>query len=222
VRLGRGAKAAEARPAVPDLADHVRVKAPEVFITLVSILIGIVFADLVAEARARMHLWPLDGLALRTLGQITGTMLSGLAAWATYAYLAISRRHLPWYGETLSAVYAPLLLLVGNSFVGLPVVWPWLYAASAFLALGAVSLTLNVNLVAGAEGARFRRILRPFGCMVVVYLGVPAYFAAALADQFGRLPEAIGLLFSLIAGPAAVAYSLLFFRDWRRALDGAD
>jgi len=60
------------------LRQHIASQFPSLFITLVSILIGIFFADLVSEAQARMTLWPLDVHSLRIWGQIAGMGASAL------------------------------------------------------------------------------------------------------------------------------------------------
>src|SRR5436305_14483147 len=73
---------------------------PSVYITLVSVLIGLVLSDLVTEARSRMHLWPLDGFALRTWGQLLGNGTSALNVWVVLAHLGMARRRVPDLVET--------------------------------------------------------------------------------------------------------------------------
>jgi hypothetical protein len=63
-----------------ELEHRIREQFPALYITLVSVLIGLALADLVAEARAHMALWPLTVDTLRTWGELTGNLFSALAA----------------------------------------------------------------------------------------------------------------------------------------------
>src|SRR6185312_15689340 len=164
---------------------------PAVFITLVSVLIGLVLSDLVTEARSRMHLWPLDGLAIRTWGQILSNGISALSVWVVLAHLTVARRRAPHILETVSGLGPPLILLTATSFIGRPEVWPWFYGASVYLAVSIVADTTQVRLTMDQPGGeRFARLAHPLGHLVICYLGSPAYLVAAILDQHGRLPAA--------------------------------
>jgi len=193
---------------------------PAVFITLVSVLIGLVLSDLVTEARSRMHLWPLDGLAIRTWGQILSNGISALSVWVVLAHLTVARRRAPHILETVSGLGPPLILLTATSFIGRPEVWPWFYGASVYLAVSIVADTTQVRLTMDQPGGeRFARLAHPLGHLVICYLGSPAYLVAAILDQHGRLPAAFELALVFAPLPTAAALVWMFFRDWRRAIE---
>ena len=73
------------------LEDRIKQQFPSLFITLLSVLIGLVFADLVSEARARMTLWPLNIDTLRTWGQVVAMGTNTLNCWVFLAYIGIAR-----------------------------------------------------------------------------------------------------------------------------------
>jgi hypothetical protein len=201
------------------LLDHVKDKSSDVFVTFVSILIGMALADLVEEARARMHLWPLDHHALVTWAQIAAIVGTAMSAWSGYAHLGIARRSVPWFGEAVSATAAPLLLLVVNSVTGRELLWPWFYAAALYLFAALLSLVASVHYAKGTDDRLdMSRLLHPLSCAGVLYVGVPGYLAAGLLEQQGRLPAQAVVPMLLSGAVASVAFSLLFFRDWRRAL----
>jgi hypothetical protein len=96
---------------------------PAVFITLVSVLVGLALSDLVAEARAHMTLWPLNLATLRTWAQIFANGTSAIAVWIVFAHVGIARRRVPDIFDSLIAFGPPLLLLMANSFVGQKEIW---------------------------------------------------------------------------------------------------
>ena len=200
----------------------VRDKVADVFITLISITIGLALQEMVDQARDRMTLWPLDSASLMTWGQIFGVVSGGLSTWIIYGHLAISRRRLPSYAETLSGAVAPLFLAVASGLTGRAEVWPWLYAAAAYLALQIFITRFFIQLSGDAiEKALLIRVNHPTGYTLVMLIGAPVYALIGLGSQFEVLPEGLVLCAVLASGPAGMLCAWLFFRDWRQAL-GAD
>lgn len=203
-----------------ELRARVIEQTPAVFITLVSVLIGLVLSDLVTEARSRMHLWPLDGLAIRTWGQLLSNGISALSVWVVLAHLSVARRRTPHVMETISGLGPPLILLTATSFVGRPEIWPWFYGAAAYLAVSILADTAQVRLTMDQPGGeRFARLAHPLGHLVICYIGSPAYLAAGFLGQRGLLPAPVELAFVFAPLPTAAALVWMFFRDWRAAID---
>ncbi|HEY2708526.1 MAG TPA: hypothetical protein VGI95_10775 [Caulobacteraceae bacterium] len=119
------------------LRNRVRDLLPTVFITLVSVLIGLVLSDLVTEARTRMILWPLSVSTLRTWCQLFANGAAALSAWIIYVHVGIGRRRVPTLWDSLIAFLVPLSLLVATSFVGAKEAWLWFYMMSIFLGISA-------------------------------------------------------------------------------------
>src|SRR5579862_1918910 len=100
-----------ANPETHEQLEHrIREQFPALFITLVSVLIGLALADLVAEARARMVLWPLSLSTLRTWCQLSANFFSALGAWVVYAHIGISRRRIPGLSDAFIAFSMPIIL----------------------------------------------------------------------------------------------------------------
>ena len=201
------------------LEDRIKQQFPSLFITLLSVLIGLVFADLVSEARGRMTLWPLDVGTMRTWGQIFAMGTNALNCWVFLAYIGIARLRIPTLDDSLIVFMAPVPLLIGNSFVGLKELWPWLYYASFYLFMSLMTTIVQVR-TASAENelASFARITKPFGPLLVLYIGIPFYAAAGWADSRGMLSPVTEVLLAVSATPAALSFMWLFFRSWRRAI----
>ena len=202
-----------------DLEDRIKQQFPSLFITLLSVLIGLVFADLVSEAHARMTLWPLTVDTIRTWGQIFAMGTCALTGWVFLAHIGISRLRIPTLEDSLIVFLTPVPLLIGNSFVGLAETWPWLYYASFFLVMSLASTLLQVRTVSAEKGhASFARIAEPFGPALVLYIGIPFYAAAAWADSQGLLSPLTEMLLAISATPAALCFLWLFFRSWHSAI----
>ena len=197
----------------------VREKVSDVFITLISITIGLALQEMVDQARDRMTLWPLDSASLMTWGQIGGVVSSGLSAWLIYGHLAISRRGLPSYAETLSGAVAPMFLAVASGLTGRAEVWPWLYAGAAYLALQIFVTRLFTRFAESpVEKALLVQVGRPSGYTLIMLIGAPVYALIGLGEQFGFLPQWLVLCAVLASGPAGMLCAWMFFRDWRKAL----
>ena len=202
------------------LRTQVIAQAPSVYITLVSVLIGLVMSDLVTEARVRMHLWPLNYLAIRTWAQLVANGTSALNVWTVLAHLAMARRRVPDLIETVGAFGAPVLLLVATSFVGRAQVWPWLYGAGVYLTMCGIATTINVRLTMDQSGgSRFQRLVRLRGFLGALYACSAAYLVVGFLDQQGVLPSAVEMTMVFAPLPASVLIVGLFFRDWRAALE---
>ncbi len=209
------------RDSVPDIS-HLREKvieqSPAIFVTLVSILIGLVLSDLVSQARERMHLWPLNLLAVRAWAQLISNGAAAVSVWMVLTHLGVTRRRVPRMSDTLCTFGPPLLILSATTFVGRPELWPWLYGAGIYLVTCIVSVAMLVRDTALASS-----MLRPFGPIAILYFGAPAYLFAGWLEQHGWLPLVLQLGFAFGGLPASLLVCGMFFREWRAALgDGAD
>lgn len=204
------------------LEHRIREQFPALYITLVSVLIGLALADLVADARARMELWPLTPDTLRTWGELTANLFSALSAWVIYAHLGISRHRIPAFADSLIAFTLPLFLLILNSYVGVTPMWKWLYFASAFLSFSLVTTLWNFHIMRlETELASFRRLGRLTGYPMIFITGIPFYAVAGWADQRGYLSPLLETLVAWIPAPSALFTCFIFLREWRTAIDDA-
>jgi hypothetical protein len=202
-----------------NLEDRIKAQFPGLIVTLLSVLIGLAFSDLVGIARAQMTLWPLDIAMLRTWGQIVAMGSVSLAVWIIFAHLGVSRLRIPAFADTVVVFILPLTILFGNSLIGQKVIWPWFYFASVYLtiSLGAWHWQVRIAL-AERELASFARLTRPLGPLSVIYLGIPSYAAAGWADSHGLLSPATETLAAMSGGPAACLTAWIFVREWQRAI----
>jgi hypothetical protein len=207
----------------PLLAERIREQYPNVFVTLISVLVGLVFQDLVQEARARMQLWPLDLDSFRTWCQLLCNGGCTMSIWVLFSHISITRRHMPTLGDSFVAMVPPLLILAATTFVGRAEVWPWFYMASLYLFSAIITVRWNVRLALAEPAlASLARIRQLTGVLLVPYFGVPFYAIAGWADQQRLLPPWLEVLCVAAGVPGAMLAIYLFFRDWRRAIAVAD
>ncbi|MGA9795442.1 MAG: hypothetical protein WBQ17_07890 [Rhizomicrobium sp.] len=198
---------------------RVRHQFPALFITLVSVLIGLVLADLVAEARARMVLWPLSLATLRTWAQLGAMGTSALLAWIVYSHTGITRERVPTLMDSLIAFLVPIPLLIGTTLVGRDDIWPWFYYASGYLVLSMFTVVWMLRAVGkDTQHAPFRAMLRPSGMLSIFYAGIPFFAAAGWADSHGWLSPWQQDAIAASPIPAALILGIIFFHDWRRAI----
>ena len=204
------------------LEDRIKDQFPSLFITLVSVLIGLVLADLVAEARTRMVFWPINLHTLCTWFEFSTNGLSALVAWIVYSHIGVSRRHVPTLADALIAFSVPLALLFGTSFVGIDTIWPWFYFASFFLAMSLASTLYLLRVLRDEpELSTFGHIFRPSGYLSIFVSGIPSYALAGWLDQHHHLSPLVEMLLVATAPPSALVACHLFLRDWREAVSRA-
>jgi hypothetical protein len=202
--------------------DRVGELLPTVFITLVSVLIGLVLSDLVSEARTRMRLWPLSLSTLRTWSQLVANGAGALSAWIVYVHVSIGRRRVPTLWDSLIAFLVPISLLVATSFVGANASWPWFYAMSIFLAISVATSAGHLRLaLSEPELSPLRSMLRPTGHLGVLAGSAVLYAAIGLADQRGWVTVTGEVILAAGATPMALLISYIFFREWHEAIGQA-
>lgn len=206
-----------------NLDSRIKAQFPVLIVTLLSVLIGVAFADLVGIMRARLTLWPLDAGTLRTWGQVFAMGSNCLSVWIIFAHINISRLRIPVLADSVVVFVIPLMILLGNSLVGLRHSWPWFYFASVYLSVSLAAWRWQVHIaVADSELASFARLTRPAGPLSVIYVGIPLYAVAGWADSHGLLSPVAIALASLSAGPAAILTSWIFIHEWRIAVFQAE
>ena len=202
-----------------NLEQRIKEQFPALMVTLLSVLIGLAFSDLVGLARTQMTLWPLDIATLRTWGQIFAMAACALSVWVIFAHIAVSRMHIPSLSDSLIVFVIPLAILFGNSLVGRAEIWPWLYFASFYLLVSAVIWRWQIHLaLEDSELAPFAVLTRPLGPLSVLYVGIPFYAAAGWADSHGLFSPLAETLIAWTPSPAAILTGWIFVREWQRAV----
>jgi hypothetical protein len=202
-----------------NLEDRIKGQFPALFITLLSVLIGLDFSDLASEAHARMTLWPLNVGTMRTWSQLFAMGTNALGAWVVFAHVGISRLRIPSLSDSIIVFLVPIPLLFANSLVGQKEIWPWFCYASGYLVIALGSWLWQVRMAsAESELVSFARLTHPLGPVLVLYTGIPFFAAAGWAGYHRLVPPVVELLLAMSAIPAPLMFAFLFFRDWHRAI----
>jgi len=188
------------------------------YLTLVSVLVGLVLSDLFSAIHDRMTLWPLTLETGRTWCQIFGNTLAVLSSWVTYSHLGLLRNRLPTICDTVDV----MLLLVTvplNAATGRHEAAAWFFWAASFLLLGLTAVRINLSQATREPGlAHLPRLGRFGGPYTFVYLGAPGYLAMALASYLHLTPPWLEFTAAATAPVAAVIVTILFMRAWRAAV----
>lgn len=204
------------------LESRIRHQFPSLFITLLSVLIGLVLADLVQEARTRLVQWPLSIETLRTWGQVLAHGSSAVTAWIIYSHLGISHARVPSFADSIVSFIVPLTLLFAMPLIGVAQIWPWFYYASGSLVISLATSMWLSRLSSGEPGlARLNTLLQKRGYFGIFYGGIPTFALAGWLGQQGMLSPEVEFFFAAVPLPTAMLASYLFLRDWREAIANA-
>jgi hypothetical protein len=188
------------------------------YLTLVSVLVGLVLSDLFSQIHARMMLWPLTPETARTWCQIFGNTLAVLSSWVTYSHLGLLRNRLPTIWDTVDASLV-LVTVPLNSATGLHEGASWFFWAAAFSVLGLAAVKINLWQATREPTLKdLPRLGRFGGPYTFLWLGGPGYLAMAVASHY-RLTSPWRAGAAAAPAPAAgVGVSIVFMREWRKAL----
>jgi hypothetical protein len=201
-----------------DLETRVAGQFAPLYLTLVSVLVGLVLSDLFGQVHARMVLWPLTLETTRTWFQILGNTLVALSAWVTYSHLGLLRRRLPTIWDTLDAALV-LVTIPLNAATGRHEAAAYFFWAAIYCLLGLCAVRINLRQATREPAlAHLPRLGRFGGPYTFLYLGVPSYLAVAAASYLHLttpLLEAVAAAWGPVAG---VVVAILFMREWRIAV----
>jgi hypothetical protein len=192
------------------------------YLTLVSVLVGLVFSDLLSTIHARMVLWPLTMETLRTWCQIFGNVFAMLSAWVTYSHLGLLRNRLPTIWDTVDAILV-LVTIPLNAATGLHESAAWFFWAAAYLLLGLMAVKINLWQATREPSLRhLPRIGRFGGPYTFAWVGAPTFLAVAIASYFHLTPLWLEVAFTASTPFAAILVAILFMREWRIAVQQSE
>ena len=201
-----------------DLEARVAQQFSTLYLTLVSVLVGLVLSDLFSTIHERVVLWPLTLETARTWCQIFGNMLAVLSAWMTYSHLGLLRNRLPTIWDTVDVVLV-LNVIPLNAAVGRHEGAGWFFAAAAYLCLAIIAIRINLWQATREPALRhLPRLGRFGGPYTFLWFGAPAYLVIAVASLYHLTSPWLELAAAAGAPVAAVVVTILFMREWRAAV----
>jgi hypothetical protein len=188
------------------------------YLTLVSVLVGLVLADLFSSVHDRMTLWPLTLETGRTWCQIFGNSLAVLSAWVTYSHLGLLRKRMPTIWDSVDAILV-LVTVPLNAATGRHEAAAWFFWAAAYSLLGLLAVQINLRQATREPAlAHLPRLGRFGGPYTFLYLGVPFFLVMALASHLHWTPPWLELVATAMGGIGGVLVAILFMREWRVAV----
>lgn len=203
---------------VEDLEARVARQFSTLYLTLVSVLVGLVLSDLFSTIHARVVLWPLTLETARTWCQIFGNTLAVLSAWVTYSHLGLLRNRLPTIWDTVDVVLV-LNVIPLNAAVGLHEGANWFFLAATYQLLSLMAIKINLRQATREPALRhLPRLGRFGGPYTFLWFGAPTYLVIAVASHFHLTPPWLELAVAASAPLAPVMVTILFMREWRAAV----
>ena len=203
---------------IEDLETRVARQFSTLYLTLVSVLVGLVLSDLFSTIHERVVLWPLTVETARTWFQIFGNTLAVLSAWVTYSHLGMLRNRLPTIWDTVDVVLV-LNVIPLNAAVGRHESADWFFWAATYLFLALMAIKINLRQATREPALQhLPRLGRFGGPYTICWVGAPAYLVIAVASRFHLTSPWLELAAAASAPPAAVVVAILFMREWRMAV----
>ena len=191
---------------------------PTLYLTLVSVLVGLVLSDLFSTIHARMVLLPLNLETGRTWLQIFGNVLVVLSAWVTYSHLGLLRNRLPTIWDSLDAALV-LVTIPLNAATGLHEEAAWFFWAAAYSLLGLTAVKINLWQATREPSLRhLPRLGRFGGPYTFLWVGGPFYLSVAVASYYHHTTPLLELLATATGPAAGVLVAILFMREWRETV----
>lgn len=188
------------------------------YLTLVSVLVGLVLAHLFSQVDDRMTLWPITLETARTWGQIFSNIVAVLAAWVTYSHLGLLRNRVPTIWDTVDVLLV-LVTVPLNAAAGLPEATAWFFWAAAFAVATVIAIRINLWQAAREPAlAHLPRLARFGGPYTFAYLAVPGFSALTLGSYLDWTPLWLEATAAVATPFALVLVIVLFMREWRAAV----
>ena len=198
-----------------DVESRIKAQFPGLYVTFVSILVGLVYEDLVSVARDRHDLWPLQHASFNTWVQVITAGAAAFLAWIGYSHIAIARRAIPGIFDSLNVLAMPVFLFVLNTAIGGPD-HVWFYMLAGYAALG--GLVHFVSVRQASREPQLHAIIsmnRYRGPLIMVYVGAPVILLVGTASQADLLSPAATAVSMALVIPFQIAYSVLYVARWR-------
>lgn len=186
------------------------------YMTLVSVMVGLVLADLLGQIHERMTLWPMSWMTARTWLQIFATFSAAMSAWVAYTHLGMLRRRLPTILDTVDACLV-LITLPLNAWAGRADATGWFVFAAAYCFLGLAAVSINARQ--STREPMLRRVpelVRFRGPFLFLYIGGPSYVVMAVLSYLHLAPmwlQCLSAAAAVVAGALTVG---AFIPEWSR------
>jgi hypothetical protein len=192
-------------------------------LTFVSVIIGLVLADLVQQMRDILPGLPLTLSTFVYWGEALGSGICAISTFNFFSIVAVTGSRLPTMGLSLFTLTVPLPMLVANSFVGDPLLWRWFFLASAFLMLAVFSTDRLVDDQAREPGfSPWLGIVGWAPSRIWLIACVVIYIAAGLAALARQLPDWLAVALTFGAPPASFLHQHFLVCEWHPALTEID
>ena len=203
---------------VESLEQRVARQFSSLYLTLASVLVGLVLSHLFSEVHARMTLLPLTLETARTWGQIFSNIVAVLAAWVTYSHLGLLRNRVPTIWDTVDVLLIFVIVPL-NAAAGLHEGEAWFFWAAVFAVATVIAIRINLWQAAREPAlAHLPRLARFGGPYTFAYLAVPGFSMLALASYLNLTPLWLEALAAVATPFALVLVIILFMRAWRAAV----
>ncbi len=204
-----------------EAGERIRAQFPGLYVTFLSILIGLVLEDLFSSLGEMDGLWPIDARAARIWVQAALTFESAIVAWIIYSHIAIARNAVPRLADSWIVVTLPGYLFFLNGLVGTPSAPAWFLAICGYIVVGTGVYWSAVRQARMDEGfahvAPLARATGPLGINAPAFI---VFFSCALASRAGWFSHEVETALMAAGLPVLLLWITWFMREWRVHMAG--
>jgi|GEM_PF-4427824 len=199
-------------------AEYIGKQFSSVYITFLSILIGLALEDWVSAIRSQTNLFDSSVTSLIILLQFAQNLVMIIVSWVTYCQFAMARKSVPTPMEAVHLLLFALTLFALNTFIGESYVY-YNYAFFAFFVLGGYSTYYSVEKL-GLQDTRYRRftdimqskrgplLAHAFGAVYCIVFGI--------ALEFDLITPAIYVFVVASATTFIAIWGVLVYLLWKK------
>lgn len=204
-----------------DLKRHIRDNHPQVYLTLVSIIVALALEDLFSQVRGIYSVPASDVSTVLLWLQIAGAFFAAFNVWVGYCHILITSRWILGIWDALSVTSLLIFMFVLNSTVGASTGAWWLGTTGVLLFVAAVILYVNLNRAMSEPGNFGDALPHPMS-WPVYHLVIAGVFTLSFSilvflDVVG---ESVAAIFTAITLLFSVSWSFIWVDAWRKAVDG--
>ena len=201
------------------LKKQIRDNHPNVYLTLVSIIVALALEDLLSLVREIYRVGEPEAITVLLWLQIVGAFSAAFATWVGYCHILITTRWILGIWDALSVMTLLVTLFLINSFVGAESPAWWFSALGAQSIAGGIILYVNMRRASMEPGIIHDAMPAPNSWPVYhLILSGALILLFALLVSLDLVSDFVALLLTASAIFFIVSWAFLWVHAWRKSV----
>ncbi len=206
------------------LRDHLSSQFPTVYITFLSILVGLALEDLFSSVKATEELFQLSSTAAVVWLQVLFSLMATIGAWMHYSTVAMLRNSVAQPIDAINILQLTISLFVLNACIGIETTGLFWLAAAFYLFTGALATWGAVNLLKYEErdfSAYIDTMQSNRGPLLLNILTIPSCIIIGYLILQDRLGHGWIIGFASVGCAGVVMWYVIVYQIWQQHIGSA-